>query len=184
MYQWLLYGHLLGVVLLVLGTGVFIAGVEGLRRGNDVQELRTSLDIAHLGTRVLAPGGALLLGFGIAMATMHWSMADTWIVAALVLVALMGANGMHAQRRLRVLATGLDHAPEGPLPPALRRMSRARGLHASNRAGLPILAELEFLMTMKPATGQLIVSLIVAAAAVGLLTLTTIAPRSEAGGPH
>jgi hypothetical protein len=125
---------------------------------------------------VLAPGGALLLAFGVAMATVRWSMADPWIAAAVTLVALMGANGVHVERRLRVLEAALDRAAEGALPPAARRLSRAPGLHASNRAGLPILAELEFLMTMKPAAGQLIVSLIVAAGAVGLVALTTVAP--------
>ena len=176
MYQWLLYGHLIGVILLVLGTGMFVAGVDGLRRCDDVKALRTSLAIATLGTRTLAPGGVLLLGFGIAMAILRWSLADAWIAAALLLVALLGANGLHAERRLRVLATALDHTAGAALPPALRRLSRAPALHASNRAGLPLLAELEYLMTMKPGIGALTMSLLIAAAAVGLVTFATIAP--------
>jgi hypothetical protein len=176
MYQWLLYGHLIGVILLVLGTGVFIAGVDGLRRCDDIHALRTSLAIATLGTRTLAPGGVLLLGFGIAMATLRWSLTDAWIAAALLLVALLGANGLHAERRLRVLATALDRTDDAALPPAVRRLSRAPALHASNRAGLPLLAELEYLMTMKPTAGPLTISLLIAAAAVGVVALTTVAP--------
>lgn len=175
MYQWLLYGHLIGVLLLVLGTGVFIAGVEGVRRGDEVPALRASLSIVTVGVRVMAPGGVLLLGFGVAMAAMHWSLADTWIATALILVVAMGANGLQVERRLHVLAATLDDAGDGPLPPAVRRLSRSRWLHASNRAGLPLLAELEYLMTMKPGITGVAISLTIATASVGLLALATVA---------
>jgi len=174
MYQWLLYGHLIGVLLLVLGTGVFIAGVEGVRRGDDVPALRASLSIVTVGVRVMAPGGVLLLGFGIVMAAMSWSLADTWIATALILVVVMGVNGLQVERRLHMLEATLNDAGDGPLPAAVRRLSQAPWLHASNRAGLPLLAELEYLMTMKPGITGVAISLAIAAAGVALLARATV----------
>jgi hypothetical protein len=173
MYQWLLYGHLVGVLLLVLGSGIFIAGVEGLRRGDDVDALRASLSIVTTGVRAMAPGGMLLLGFGIVMAVVHWSLLDVWIVAALVLVIAMGANGLYVERRLRILGAVLDDVRDGQLSPAARRLSHAPQLHAANRAGLPVLAELEYLMTVKPGATGVVFSLLVTAACVGLVALAT-----------
>lgn len=182
MHAWLRFGHLVGVMVLVLGTGVFVAGVESLRRAAQLQQLRAAMGVATLGVRLLVPGGAAMLGFGITLAVRHWSLADAWITAALALVALLGVNGLHAELRLTRLRRALAQAGDGPVPRSLLRLSRAPALHVSNRAGLPVLAELEFLMTVRPDAGAIAVSLLVTAATVALVALTVVPPvRRRAG---
>lgn len=173
MDELLLFGHLLGVGLLVLGTGMFLIGTEGLRRARTVGEAQGSAALSQLATRVLATGGPLLLGFGFALAARRWSFSQPWIVASLALVALLGVNGLRSERWLARVHAALPNADV--VPPA----AHAPWHHGANRATLAALAELEFLMTVKPTGSALLVSLLVAAALATGLSVTTPFPRGR-----
>src|SRR6266545_2312438 len=83
MYPWLLFGHLLGVVLFVTGWGIYVASVDGYRRVQMVAQLRALSGLTVVGERVLAAGGLLLIGFGLALAAKFYSFSAAWLVAAL-----------------------------------------------------------------------------------------------------
>lgn len=171
MYELLLFGHLLGVGLLVLGTGMFLAGTEGLRRAGTVGEARGSAALSQLATRVLVTSGPLLLGFGFALAARRWSFSQPWIVASLALVTLLGVNGLRSERWLACVHAALPHADVVPAA------AHASWHHGANRATLAALAELEFLMTVKPTDATLLVSLLAAAALATGLSATARFPR-------
>lgn len=174
MYEWLLFGHLLGVGLLVLGTGIFLTGTEGLRRARSIHELHAWMALAHRGITVLAPGGVMLLGFGVTLAARSWSFTQPWIATSLVLVGLLGANGLRSERWLASVDAAARSATSG-LPPSHRSPAH----HGANRATLAVLAELEFLMTVKPSSGALLASLLVTAAGAVLLTLSPSVKQAE-----
>jgi hypothetical protein len=60
--------------------------------------------------------------------------------------------------------------------------TRDRVLHVANRASIPILLEIEFLMTVKPPLGDIVLSLAVVAAFAAVLCWPVMArsPRTEA----
>jgi hypothetical protein len=170
MYPWLLFGHLLGVVLLVTGWGISVAAVDGFRRAQTVTQLRTLAGLTIVGERVLVAGGPLLIGFGLALAGKFYTFSHAWILAALVLVGVQGALGAAiVSPRAHRIQSALMATPDGPLREPLAANARNRILHVANRASIPLLIELEFLMTVKPAPMELALSLLVAMAlAVGL----------------
>lgn len=170
MYQLLLFGHLIGVGLLVLGTGVFLAGTEGLRRAGSSADLRAAAALAHAGTWLLAPGGLTLLTFGLVLVADSWSFTEPWIVASLLLVGVLGANGVRSERWLGRVQHALRAAGNDIHP-----IVRAPAHHGANRATLAVLAEIEFLMTVKPAGTALFASVLVAAVAAAALALSTAA---------
>jgi hypothetical protein len=176
------YGHLLGVVLLLLGTGVFLAGSEGLRRSGTHDQLRLAADTARLGTRLLIPGGLLLLGFGIALAARRAVLTDPWLVASAGLVVLLGINGLRAERWLHGIAAAIPEQGAGPPSPHLTATARHPVHHGATRAAVVVLPEIEFLMTVKPAAATLALSLLLTTAVAGLVALTARTSRSGRSG--
>lgn len=160
MYAWLLYGHLLGVGLLVAGTAVYIGGVAGLRRARTVDELRTFSALTRLGERLLIPGALTLLVFGLTLAARYWSLTEGWILAAIGLVVAQGIIGSAVTEPvLRRLRVALDHNPT-PEPAKVIALARAPTLHAGSRIAIVILVELELLMTIKPGSRLLLLTLL------------------------
>ncbi|MGH2583404.1 MAG: hypothetical protein ACRDJE_00650 [Dehalococcoidia bacterium] len=179
MYPWLLFGHLLGVVLLVAGWGIYVASVEGFRRAQAVAQLRTLAGLITVGERVLIAGGPLLIGFGLALVVKFYSFSQTWIIVALALVALQGVLGAAiVGPRVRRLHAALGAAQDGPLAGDLLARTRDRVLHAANRASVPVLIEIEFLMSVKPAGADIALSLLVVAILAVALTWPFIAERA------
>lgn len=178
----LLYGHLLGVMILLVGTGGYLAGTEGLRAGRTLDQIRLAAVIAAFGTRLLVPGGLLLLGFGLTLAARSWSFSDPWIATSIGLVGVLGANGLRSERWLREVTRALRGAGDGPIPPRLAALTRLPVHHAADRSILAVLAELEFLMTVKPDLGPLLISLLVAGAAAGTLALTAVRSSARTAG--
>jgi hypothetical protein len=184
MYSWLLFGHLLGVVLFVTGWAIYVAGVDGLRRAESVAQLRTLSGMTTLGERVLIGGGPLLIGFGLILATEYYSFSQPWIVVALALVILQGAAGAAVVGpRAHRLRAALETAADGPLTVGLTALARDRLLHVANRASIPILFNIEFLMTVKPATADIVVSLLVVAGLVLVLCWTVVRERPPKAPP-
>jgi hypothetical protein len=184
MYAWLLFGHLLGVVLLVTGWGIYVAGVDGLRRAQSVAQLRTLTSLTTIGERVLIGGGPLLIGFGLILAAEYYTFSQPWLIVALALVLLQGAAGAAVVGpRAHRLRAALNTTADGPLTPALTRLTRDRVLHVANRASIPILINIEFLMTVKPATADIAVSLLVVAGLVLALCWPVVSDRPPKAPP-
>jgi hypothetical protein len=184
MYPWLLFGHLLGVMLLVTGWSIYVASVEGLRRAETVSQLRTLAGLTTLGERVLIAGGPLLIGFGLALVAKFYTFSQAWIIAALGLVAVQGFLGAAvAGPRAHRLQTALEAAADGPLTVALTAHARDRVLHVANRASIPVLLEIEFLMTVKPALGDIVLSLVVVVLVALALSWPVLSDRPRRSPP-
>jgi hypothetical protein len=179
MYPWLIFGHLLGVVLLVAGWSVYVASVEGFRRTQTVAQLRTLAGLITLGERVLIAGGPLLIGFGLALVVKFYSFSQTWIIVALALVVLQGVLGAAiVGPRVRRLHAALGTVQDGPLTGDLLACTRDRVLHVANRASVPLLIEIEFLMSVKPTGADIVLSLLAVAAIAGVLGWPIMAERT------
>ena len=109
MYQWLLFGHLLGVAVMLAGLGVHMVSVERLRQVRMVSELRMLLATAKYGERMALGGSALLVAAGITMAARFWSFADAWIATSIGLVIAQGlAGSVIVDRRMKRLRAALE----------------------------------------------------------------------------
>jgi uncharacterized membrane protein len=184
MYPWLLFGHLLGVVLFVTGWGIYVASVDGYRRVQSVAQLRTLAGLTVVGERVLAAGGLLLIGFGLVLAAKFYSFSSPWILTALGLVVLQGFSGAalvgpRAHRLHAALTTVSDGSPAA----ALTAQTRDRVLHVANRASIPVLLDIEFLMTVKPAAGDIILSLVVVTVTALALSWPILSDRPRRAPP-
>lgn len=176
MYPWLLLGHLLGVLLFVTGSGVYGANVDRLPRAGTVAELRSLLAVAAVGSRMLTVGAGLLIVAGLVMTATTWSFTESWIIASIALVIAQGASGLLVDHRVGRLDAALKDAADGPVPAELAALSRDRFIHVADRASIPILAELVFLMTLKPGPAGIAVSLLVTLLAIAALAVTVSAP--------
>lgn len=184
MYPWLLFGHLLGVLLLVTGWGIYVASVDGCRRAQTVAQLRTLASLITLGERVLIVGGPLLIGFGLALTIRFYSFSSAWLVAALGLVVVQGLLGAAiVGPRAHRLQAALKTAPGGPPAAVLTARARDRALHVANRASIPLLVDIEFLMTVKPAAGDIALSLVVVVATALVLGWPVLADRPQQSPP-
>lgn len=183
-YRWLLFGHLFGVVAMVTGWAIYVASVDSLRRAQSVAQVRTLAGLATVGERILAGGGLLLIGFGVTLVVKFYDFSQPWIVGALGLVVVQGLLGaaLVGPRTHRVQAA-LRSAPEGPATEELAALARDRLLHLANRASIPVLIDIEFLMTLKPDTPNILFSLAVVAVAALVLCWPILTERPRSAPP-
>lgn len=171
MYEWLVFGHLLGVALLVAGFSIYVANVGRLPRADNLDEARSHLSVVIIGERILIAGGAVLIPFAVIMATQYWSLSDGWIATSIVLVLAQGAAGAFVNFRLRGLITILTDSTDsdGPIPPEIAKVTQSRLIQAIDRAAIANLGEIMFLMTLKPTGIVMLLSLVVTVLAAALL---------------
>ncbi|MGH2577545.1 MAG: hypothetical protein ACRDG9_07330 [Actinomycetota bacterium] len=168
MYQWLLFGHLVGVGVLLAGLGVHVINVGRLRQARTVPELRVLLATAKYGEWMVLIGAALLVAAGLTLAARFWSFSDGWIATSIGLVIAQGLAGSIVDRQTERLRGALRTAPDGALSTELTVLTRNPLLHAANRISVAIIVEILFLMTVKPAVLGILWSLL-AAAGVGTI---------------
>jgi hypothetical protein len=175
MYQWLLFGHVLGAFILVAGFSLYVGSIDFLARATTQAQLRTMVALAQRGESLLIAGGIVLIPFGLILALRYWSLSLGWIVSAIGLVLLQGAMGsLIVDRRVRRLHVSLqsNRDADGGVADEIAILRSDRVMLAANRASAASLIELVFLMTVKPAGEGLAVSLLVAVAAAVVLGAT------------
>ena len=178
MYEWLLFGHLVGVAIMLSGLGVHIVSVERLRQVRTVTELRMLLGAAKYGERMVLSGSVLLVAAGITLAARFWSFADAWIATSIGLVIAQGlAGSVIVDRRMKRLRAALASAPDGAPSTNVTVLARDPLLHAGSRIAVPIIVEILFLMTVKPSVPGILWSLLTAAV-LGILIWPGFARRS------
>jgi hypothetical protein len=97
-YEWLLFGHLLGVAFVLAGLGAHTVGVERLRHAESLSDFATLLAIAERGGSLVLVGGPILVAAGLTLAIRYWSLTDGWIATAIVLVIAQGIVGSLVDR--------------------------------------------------------------------------------------
>ena len=183
MYEWLLFGHLLGVALLLAGLGIHVVSVERLRQARTATELRLLVASADHGERMVFIGAALLVAAGLTMAVRFWSLSDSWISTSIGLVVALGLAGSILDRRMERLRGALRSVQEEKPPSTdLTMLTRNPVLHASNRISVVLVTEILFLMSVKPAGSGIIWSLLTTAvlATIASWPLFTSGPAQEA----
>jgi hypothetical protein len=104
-YIYLLFGHLLGVVIFAAGHGISMAMLALMRRERNVDRLRAMLDMSLGGLFATYGGLLLIIGFGIwlGFAGGWWGAGWLWTSIAILvgIMALMMYMGVTYFSRIR-----------------------------------------------------------------------------------
>ena len=114
--HWLLFFHLLGVILFFSGAAVAGTLQLGAMRREKPSEILTLLRLTRVGVLLVVVGALVTLGFGIALAEhLGFGLAPPWIraslalwVAAVVVGGIGGRTARHARYRAEELAASRD----------------------------------------------------------------------------
>lgn len=174
LYDWLLFGHLIGVAALVAGNGIDIYAKAGLLRATTVQDQRWLLRINEAVPKVNPAATVVLFGCGVGMVLDDQSGLNfglAWIVMGIVIVVAMTIIELGiTSRRLKRLESALENAPDGPADAWQLALARDPVMHLCHRFGVISTAELFYVMTLKPAMGLTLVSAAVMLAAAGAVS--------------
>jgi hypothetical protein len=185
MRSWLLFGHLVGVVLVVGASLAQVLAGSVMLRATTVVELRTL-------QRVVAPSGPLggigmllLLATGLTMAARDWSFTDGWIATSIGLLAVAIIASLllvtPRSRRLREALAGA--APTGAAPAEVTDAARDRVLYVAQRVLLVVQFEIVALMVLKPAGGGILALLLAAAVVAAMISMPVVGGRpGQPGG--
>ncbi len=190
MYDFALFLHILGVVMLVGAVTTTLVATLRSQTARSVSEVRLLTSVTKKIDVVIGPAMLLILAAGLYMVSQHggdgsitWT--SGWVDVAIVVFAVMSILGPtvesgHAKRLLKAA----EAHPDGPVPPDLDRMrSAALPTYVSLFGASQILAFL-YLMTIKPALPGAIAACLVAAAlsaAAATVRLRMLAPAPTAG---
>jgi hypothetical protein len=153
-YQWLVFAHLVGLVIFAMCHGVAIFSAFRIRSLRDTAAVRGQLELATQSSRLMYIGLILLAvgGIGAASSANLWGAAwITWsIVVFIAVIVAMYAVGGSYYYPLRDLVNGKDGAvpPEGEALTKALASRRPEALLAIGGGGLLILI---WLMVLKPA---------------------------------
>ena len=154
MYQWWVFIHIVGVLGFLLAHGVSVGVLFALRRERDPVRVRTLLSLSGQSTKVFYGSFLVLLGGGLAAATMGhwWSAAWPWIAIGvlfgiMLLMYFLAKPFYERIRRLMAIQAGggtavgeaeIAAATSGPVPMVIA---------ATGAAGL---IGIVYLMVLKP----------------------------------
>lgn len=153
MYEWLVFAHLLGLVIFLLGHGVSIGCAFRLRRERDRAVLVTLLDLSTRGNQAGMLGLILLGVGGLGAAWDSNTLTATWnVYSYLVLIAVivgMGAVASSFYYPLRDAVAGAKGATPIDEAEMVRRLDNRRPeiLGVIGGVGLVVLT---WLMVVKP----------------------------------
>jgi uncharacterized membrane protein len=120
--QWLLFGHLVGVLTLFAAIALENVILVYLLRARTVEELRSATTFAPLLPRMFPIGVVLIVGFGIGLVAHsdEFRFGQAWIDLAfgLVIVLAVMSPTVHGRRTDRITADARSTS-EGPIPEAL-----------------------------------------------------------------
>jgi hypothetical protein len=181
-YNIALFIHLLGVITLFIAFGLLQRVGAKVRTAESVSELRLLMSFIEPTARMFPAAFILLLAGGLYMTDRLWSFTTSWVVVALVSLALLTAAGSgFVGVRLARLGRSVAEIPDGPLSASVRDAARDPALWAvlsgQNGAAMGLL----WLMVAKPGwTASIVV--VVALALIGAI-IGTAAARRAVGQP-
>ena len=175
---WLLFGHVVGVIVLVVGIGLEGYAVAAALHTTTVAELKLTVRPARVLPAMMPLATLLMTGCGLALvahddADFHFG--DAWVVAAIgIVVAVSVVGGGFSGRPATRIVDAADAAPDGPLPTHLKVLVHDPVLHASARTSAIAALWALWLMSVRPHAAGTLVSLCVA------ITLTTASSAMSA----
>src|SRR2546423_13183237 len=151
--QWLLFGHLIGVIILfgavLLENLILIYAL----RPRTVEQLRAATTFAPLLSRLFPVAVLLLFGFGIGLVAQsdEFKFGEGWIDISLGLLILLAVAGPTVQGRLvDKLTEAAAHAGSGAVPPDLAAQVRDPLLRTSMLVSGWLAIGIVFLMAPQP----------------------------------
>lgn len=165
LYTMALFVHVVGVVGVFAGMGVWLFGLVALGRMRRVEPVRAIAEV------VMAAGNLVVISLfplgagGFYMAFTAWSLDAIWIVVATVSFVLLAPVGaLLIDPRVRAITTQAREAPDGPLPAALAARTHDPILGIGLSIYIAVLLGIVFLMTTKPGLTSSFVAMAVAVA--------------------
>jgi hypothetical protein len=151
--QWLLFGHLVGVLILFSAIAFENVILVFILRSQAVEDLRGATTFAPLLSRLFPIGVVLIVGFGIALVahSHEFKFGQAWIDLGLGLIILLTVVGPTVQgpRLDRITAEARSAAP-GPVPAELRAKVRDPVLRTSTTVSSWLALSIVFLMARQP----------------------------------
>lgn len=189
MYGVVLFGHLLGVLMLAGGVIMTLTGVLRAQRAPTVAGVRAAVAAGPIAGRMIPPGLLLILGCGLYLWSRHgddggiaWT--APWLITAVTVFAIMSVLGPAVEEgRTKRIATAAHAAPDGPVPPELDRLRRDRLLHHVTFFGSAQIVALLFLMSVKPGLTGSLLTVGVAAALSQVIAATAHPGAADATAP-
>jgi uncharacterized membrane protein len=143
LHRVLLSVHLLGVFIMLMGIGLLMTTVIGLRKAQTVEQLRQALFAGRLVEKIMPLGVVIVLAAGIWMAFLKdpdYKWYSAWIITAFVLVIAFTINGaLNIGKKMERLAGEAFKGSGGPLSPKLRAMSQDPWLHYTSWSGIGVI---------------------------------------------
>jgi hypothetical protein len=169
-YTIMLFVHIVGVIGVFVGVGVWLFAVSARRRAQQVAQVRALAGLTVASGNV-AVGGVLLLAIGgFYMALTAWGVQAAWIIVATISFALLAPFGVLVlDPRIRALAKAAAKTPEGLVPAALAVRTHEPILMIGLYLYVGVLFGIVFLMTNKPTLFVSILTMVLAAA-LGLVS--------------
>ena len=175
-----LFGHVIGVVVLIAGIGLELVAVGAASRASTVAELRLAVRPARALPEMMPLATLLMTGCGLSLVAhdQDFHFGDAWVVASIgIVVAIATVGGGFSGRPATRLLDAANAAPEGPLPPHLAALVREPVLLAHARVTAITAAWAIWLMSTRPHEAGTLASL----AAAALLSALAVA---GSGGGH
>jgi len=181
-YTLALFAHVVGVIGIFTGLGVWIFGIWALRQAERVEPVRLLTTLIAASSRLVV-GGILILGAaGLYMAITVWGSQATWIIVATITFLLLAPIGLLIiDPRVRAISRAASNLPDGPLSDALTACTRDPLLTAGLNLYVAALLGIVFIMINKPATTEAILSVVVAVALGLLVSLPLWSARARRG---
>jgi hypothetical protein len=165
-YSITLFVHVISAIGNFFGNGTLLLCMAALRRAKRVEQVRTIVVLAAITNLIFPISIVLLIATGLLMAVIAWGVQG-WIGVALLsfVLIVVPLGAIVAGRRIGVIVTMAQEAPDGPLPVALEAYIHDPVLGTSLQTITALLLGIVFLMTNKP---TLIGSILVIAIALVL----------------
>lgn len=181
LYTLLLFAHILGVLGLFIGMGLQWVSVLRLRRAQTRGQANEWISLARGAGRLSPIAGVLVLGAGIAMMAMRWTLTTPWIMVSLLAIVLMMVAGMGVSAR-RIKASGRALAQESggaddPLTLEMKRLTHNPALWIATQLAAGQALGVVFMMTVKPELVGSLLTLAVALALGAAAGVATAKPR-------
>ncbi|MGH8962954.1 MAG: DUF2269 family protein [Jatrophihabitantaceae bacterium] len=173
MYDVALFGHLIGVVVLISAVVMTVSGLVRAQRASTVSQIRIATGAVPLADRLIPPAMLLVLGFGLYMVARHgddgsiaWDAG--WLDVSLAIFAVMAVLGPAVEtKRAKALWTAARAATGEAITPQLDRLRRDPILTQVSMFGSCQLVAFLYLMSNKPA-------LLGSLTAIGIAALVSI----------
>jgi uncharacterized membrane protein SirB2 len=154
LHRVLLSIHLFGVFIMLMGIGLLMITLLGLRRAKTVEDVRLALFGGRWVERLMPLGTLVVLVAGVWMAFLkddEYTWHSAWIITSLILVIIFSINGAaNIGKKMERMAKEAFAGSGGALSPKLAAMSRDPLLHSTSWAGIGVIFSFIVLMVDKP----------------------------------